>query len=312
MQSNARAHHLLLGLILTACGCHSPYGYQSPYGQGYYGQPPGGPVYTIPPGQTPGGGTYVPGLSPPGISQPQLGQPSQTPTLNPGSTPGSTPPTYDNSGGIKFESPNPQNSAPTFNTNPPASQPDGTTLNRKVPDPTDDTNGLPSANKSPLTPTSSTQINDRNQPFPVSPNDGSQISPVRVEGGSQQPEEISFEEPLQKTSAVQQTSAVQRANLQVASDPNSPYGRDTAHANPQWLRGVVDYDQADGTWQIIYTEFPDQRDVNGGSLTLGNHPDLAKCQNGDVVLVKGGINSAQTDARGKPLYVLDSVKKLSQ
>ena len=87
-----------------------------------------------------------------------------------------------------------------------------------------------------------------------------------------------------------------------------------ADADPdarQWLRGVVDYDSRERTWQIIYSATPDQRDPNGGSLTLGSHPALAGCRSGDIVLVEGAINSSQTDKRGKPLYAIDSVTALT-
>lgn len=280
---------LALGLLATVAGCYSPYGYQSPYGPGLYGQPyQPAPMY-------PGPGTpYVPG----GTTQPGIGTPTPL-------TPSNPPSTYDNgSGGIKFD-------APDFNPNPSGSPPTGNNNsgNRVVPDPgnLDDPSSGPAASNGGLTPTSNSQRIADPDPFEESNNTGSPAPPARVTE-----EEDPFEPPRRLSSEVQpRKGSIQMVSYErPASEPN-PYGRDTKHPNPQWLRGVIDYDARERTWQIIYSATPDRRDPNGGSLTLGPHPDLANCRSGDIVLVEGAINASQTDKRGKPLYALDSVTPLT-
>lgn len=281
-------------------GCYSPYGYQGQYGgPGYYGQPayqtpgyPGGPVYPGSPGQPLGnGGTYVPGGTSPGMSPTPLNPPS----------------TYDNNpGGIRFESPN--NNAPSFEPNPGTGR--GT-----VPDPGDDLkNSNPGASKPTLTPTSGTSQDELSSPFEQTGNsNGGSI------GAPAQPAQLPadadpfFEMPQQqKSSSTSGTSVIQTVSYeQPQAAKLNPFGRDTKHANPTWLRGVIEYDQKQRTWSILYSSNPDPRDLNGGMLTLASHPNLAKCRNGEVVLAEGAIDASQTDARGKSIYVLDNVTPLT-
>lgn len=284
----------LVGLSASLAGCYAPYGYQSPYGPGMYGQPyqpqyPGAPVYTTPPG-TP----YVPG----GTTQPGIGTPTPL-------TPSNPPSTYDsnNNNGIKFDD------APQFNPNPGTTPGGNSGSNRgTVPDPIDDTGSGPAAARPGLQPTSGTQADDLESPFEESNNSGAPAQPARV--GSEQD---LFEPPQRLSSEVEsQSTTIQRVSLKrsVGDAPN-PYGRDQKHANPEWLRGVVDYDAQQRTWQIIYAASPDPRDPNGGSLTLAPHPNLATCRSGDIVLVEGAIDARTTDSRGKPLYAIDAVTPLT-
>ena len=309
MQSSAR--RIILSVSLSAAsltGCYSPYGYQSPYAPGYYGQPPfqspqypGGPALNGP--QGPGlnsDGTYTPGATGSGGGTPT---PLGTPSGNP-------PNTYDNNGGgIKWETPN--NNAPPFNPNPGGSSPSTPSGGNRgtVPDPADDLNSSPpSAKKSGLTPTSNSARDDLQSPFGESSDAGSPSQPARVTS-----EPDLFEPPLQLNSdATSDASAIQTVSLDQPQNrrPN-PYGRDTKHANPTWLRGVIDYDEQERTWFIVYAANVDKFDQNGGSLTLGNHPNLSRCRSGDIVLVEGAINANTTDARGKPIYALDKVTQLT-
>ncbi|MBC8115998.1 MAG: hypothetical protein H7062_16545 [Candidatus Saccharimonas sp.] len=287
---------IAFGLASTMlAGCYSPYGYQGQYGgPGYYGQPayqtpgyPGGPVYPGSPGQPLGnGGIYVPGGTAPGSS------PGMSPTPL-------TPPTYENNGPIRFESPN--SNAPPFNPNP-------------VPDPGDEMKSSnPGASKPTLTPTSGSVEEDLTTPFNQTGNSGGGSTGAPAQP-AQLPTEADpfFEMPQQqKSSATSGTSVIQTVSYeQPQSAKLNPYGRDTKHANPTWLRGVVDYDQKQRTWSILYSANPDPRDSNGGVLTLANHPNLAKCRLGEVILAEGAIDARQTDARGKPIYVLDNVTPL--
>jgi hypothetical protein len=290
---------MLAGLLAFSSGCHSPYGYQSPYPYGQQPVYPGGPGYVIPPGQP-----YVPGGSTPGSGGPTLIPPSGSGTNtydNGGNGSGSGSPA-NTGGGIKFDD------APPFNPNPGSTPPAGDSgSNRVVPDPLEDLNNNsgPAASQPKLSPTSS-QREQLESPFRQESN----------RNGASPPEQLPTEsDPFEvpdKVSSIGEPArtAIQKVNLEVPQRLN-PYGRDTEHANPSWLRGVVNFDPQEKTWQIIYSNKPDSRDRNGGSLTLADHPDLAQCRDGDVVLVEGAIDAGQTDTRGKPVYALDKVTPLT-
>lgn len=282
MQSASLNYLLWAGLVSAIAGCYSPYGYQSPYAPGGYGQPmqpgyPGNPVYTVPQGQPYApGGTIAPGTV------------SPTPI---------TPPTYDNGGTSG------KNDAPPFDANNP---PAGNSGNRTVPLPADDLNGPAASNPGGLQPTSS-QRDNLQSPFQQESNNfGSPAQPANV--GTQ---EDPFEMPDRVSSAAEIPAVIQSVNFESPAERLNPYGRDVKHANPEWLRGVVDYDPQQRTWQITYADQPDPRDPNGGSLTLGKHAALTRCRSGDIVLVEGAIDASQVDRRGKPLYVLDKVTPLT-
>ena len=282
----------------TLSGCYSPYGYQGQYGgPGYYGQPayqtPGyqsGPVVPGSPGQPLGnGGTYVPGGTAPGMSPTPINPPS----------------TYDNGPGINWK--DPKNNAVPFEPNPGTGR--GT-----VPDPGDDPNNSnPGASKPTLTPTSGTVEEDLTTPFGQTGNSTGGSTGTPAQPAELPVEADPFELPQQqKSSATSRATPIQTVSYEPPQTTKlNPFGRDTKHANPTWLRGVIDYDQKLRTWSILYSSNPDPRDPNGGMLTLASHPNLAKCRNGEVVLAEGAIDSSQTDARGKSIYVLDNVTPLT-
>ena len=295
MQSASLKNLVFVGLLASLAGCYSPYGYQSPYGPNPNGQQPmypSVPTYTMPQGQP-----YAPGGNTPGPGSPTMIPPS-----------GSSPPTYDNNntngnnGPIKFD-------APGFNPNPGKSPPAGSSGGNggAVPIPLDDDNGSgPAATKPQLSPTSS-QREEFDFPTRQESNSNRASPPERLSSEPDDP----FELPKQSSSLDGQApAAIQKVNLEAPAGLN-PYGRDAEHANPTWLRGVVNYAPKEQTWQIIYSKKPDPRDQNGGSLTLADHPSLAQCHNGDVVLVEGAIDARQTDSRGKPVYALDKVTPLT-
>lgn len=289
---------IALGLASTTlAGCYSPYGYQGQYGgPGYYGQPAyqGGPVYHGAPGQPLGnGGTYVPGGTSPG----------STPGMSP--TPLNPPSTYDNSPGINWQ--DPKNNAVPFNPNP-------GTGRGSVPDPGDDLNNAnPGASKPTLTPTSGTMPDELSSPFEQTGSSSGGATGIPVQPAQATTEPDPFEMPQQlRSSATAGASPIRTVSYEPPPTAKlNPFGRDTKHANPTWLRGVIDYDQKQRSWSILYSTNPDPRDSNGGMLTLASHPNLAKCRNGEVVLAEGAIDAGQTDARGKPIYVLDNVTPLA-
>lgn len=293
MQSASLRNLVLAAVLVPVAGCQSPYGYQSPYygntPMGTYPQFPSGPVYNT----TPSGPTYVPNGQPGTGGPTPLGAPAQPPS------------TYDNgSGGIKFDNAEP------FKTTPPAGGNRGT-----VPDPQDDLKQDPSASKPDLTPTSSIQRDFQLQPQleQVPDNTGSPIQPANSAEEEEDPfGQPKFSPPKKISSAAEMPSGgIEQVKYESPPKERNPYGRDTAHANPEWLRGVIDFDPQERTWQIVYAATPDPRDRNGGSLTLGNHRDLSKCRNGDIVAVFGAIDASQVDSRGKPIYALDKVQPLA-
>lgn len=292
MQSASLRQIVLVGLLATVGGCYSPYGYQNPYGPAPY--QPYGP-YTQPGGFPPTGQPYVPN------GQPGVGGPT------PLTPPGGSPSTYDNTNGpVKF--PDNNNNAPPFKPTPESGG------NKTVPLPGDEPTGSgPAASNSGLQPTSGQRIS-ADQPLEFD-NVPANDPPAELNPNEAAPPESDpfFEPPVRGTSSRGSNSGViRKVSLEVPAPPRqlNPYGRDKVHANPEWLRGVVDYDRQQRTWQIIYSANPEARDPNGGTLTLGSHPGLSRCRSGDVVLVEGAIDSSQLDARGKPVYVLDNITPL--
>ncbi len=89
------------------------------------------------------------------------------------------------------------------------------------------------------------------------------------------------------------------------SETPNPYEYD--HKNYRWLRGKVDYDERDKTWNIIYSLTPDQHEKFGGSMTLVDHPDLQKLRTDDVVLLEGKIDPDALDRTGKAKYRIEKV-----
>jgi hypothetical protein len=161
-----------------------------------------------------------------------------------------------------------------------------------------------------LTPTSSLQQDSLDSAFEQQP---------RRTPAAQPPATLEFEEedPFEMPDRVSGANyapgaAIQNVNFEAADgEALNPYGRDMKHANPEWLRGVLEFNPKERAWQITYAERPDPRDPNGGTMTLGHHASLTRCRTGDIVVVDGAIDASRTDSRGKPLYVLDSVIPLA-
>ncbi|MBW3538981.1 MAG: hypothetical protein KY476_01800 [Planctomycetes bacterium] len=82
-----------------------------------------------------------------------------------------------------------------------------------------------------------------------------------------------------------------------------PYAHDPEY---RWLRGVVDYDRTNETWNIIYDLEPAASDRWGGTLTLVDDPLLARLRDGDVVLIEGRVDASTRDRTGrKPRYRIE-------
>ncbi len=82
--------------------------------------------------------------------------------------------------------------------------------------------------------------------------------------------------------------------------PN-PYGYDAVGYS--WLRGLVDFDETQKAWVLIYNPTPSDRDLYKGHITLIDNGQLKKLQNNQVVLVEGQVDANLCDAAtGKPQY----------
>ncbi len=75
-----------------------------------------------------------------------------------------------------------------------------------------------------------------------------------------------------------QGNAVQRPN---------PYGYDAVAY--RWLRGIVDFDEQQQRWILIYNPNPGPRDTYKGQIALINNGQLQNIHNNDVVLVEGQV-----------------------
>jgi hypothetical protein len=80
-----------------------------------------------------------------------------------------------------------------------------------------------------------------------------------------------------------------------------PYGYDQNEY--RWLRGVVDYDETDKSWHILYAPKPAREDKFGGAIRLLPHQALDTLHAGDVVKIQGEVDyDSRETATGKPQY----------
>ncbi len=87
-----------------------------------------------------------------------------------------------------------------------------------------------------------------------------------------------------------------------------PYGR--AQNGRAWFRGLVDYDEQEKSWYLIYNPEPDASDKHGGTISLVDHPHLKLFTPDDVVLVEGDFDLSETDHYGNPKYRAAVVRRL--
>ena len=93
---------------------------------------------------------------------------------------------------------------------------------------------------------------------------------------------------------------------QATDDTKRPYGHD---AQFQWIKGVLDYDDANKTWVIMYDDNPSPADRLGGELTLAEHRLLERVRPNDAVRIEGSFDQFEKDANGKPVYLITRLKK---
>jgi len=265
-------------MVVATSGCIYHGGY--PYGYG-----PGPSVMPQQPWPTYQPGTYpAPGGYPNYNPAPTFGNPTPI-NVDPSGQPTTTDPNAPNT----YKDGN--NSAPTFNPTP----------NNGVPNPSDD--GTPTGSNTPLlTPTKTSQMknNDLSSPF-----DESTRLPRNFSSEAIAEEEPDFHPPVIQTSGVND-GGLQQANRQDVS------GRPFGHAPRfEWLKGTVEFDEPAQTWVIMYDDNPRPSDKLGGEVSLIDHPALQNLQDGEVVQIEGSIDPTAKDWRGKSVYRIKKLRKLS-
>ena len=301
MKSVKSASQLLAGVVLVfATGCYAWYPYGYGY-QGYYGAPPAGTplpqgAYLAPPDFSANGGQ--PAAPPPKtFSEPQEDWKQHSPD-----------------GEGKIEAFRPESSGNLNN-------------NQSVPQPRDvgEAAGPAGASSFPM----------RAEPGDQFPLRVPDPSPIELEGiddlnAAREPSNMSdfqagptlaLGEPdtggVQRVSAqtdlflapipVKSVSSTRSLNENTQSVPNEVSPFDYDRKNYSWLRGVVDFDEQNKTWHLMYSQMPEPKDVYGGDIALIDHPDLAHLRDSDVVLVEGAIDANVPDRLGKASY---RIKKL--
>lgn len=258
--------------LLTLAGCYSSYGHPTynPYGPG------------------------VPTYSPQAV--PQFGPPvgSPTPVYPNGTFPGGS---FAPSGGSTFPSdnltptPDPNSSFPStnsgdgfspsngFNSSPPSG---GTGLVPRYGDPET------------LPPARSGNTFDSN------------TTPFSSDGAAFQPQPAASQPVGMRYEPTRSDSRLQLAAHQ-ASSASNPYGYDAT--GYRWLKGLVDYDEEQRAWLLIYDTTPDSQDIYRGQITLFGSSLLAQLQNNEFVMVEGRVDNSVRDAgTGKPQYRVETLR----
>ena len=138
-------------------------------------------------------------------------------------------------------------------------------------------------------------------------NSETSVSQVRYERASQIPEQqlaarqTSPTETWPVAAAASESLAPPAAMEPMTQKKPNPYGYDAV--GYRWLRGIVDFDEKQHAWIIVYNPSPGPKDVYKGQLTLLDNGLLQKMQNNDVVLVEGQIDPAAPEpGTGKPQF----------
>ena len=143
------------------------------------------------------------------------------------------------------------------------------------------------------------------EPFSVIPQRGQsgQGGPVLTQ--HQQPQSAGFQTAV---SPAPQRRTVARTSATTAPSSN-PFAYDASQY--RWLRGVVAYDQASNSWQMVYSASPETDDKLGGSVTLVPDQRLKSLRNNEVVLIKGQVDNSSRDQFGKPRYRVQQISRVT-
>lgn len=119
------------------------------------------------------------------------------------------------------------------------------------------------------------------------------------------------------TSAESRLSGRRGTNNQTHGIDGEPASAGTTnyayHANYQWLKGKLEYSPASRRWKLRYIPLDGNTDGFGGSVILGNPPQLTGFNPGDWVLVRGQVTADPADAGGfSPPYELASVERVAK
>ena len=305
MLSIARLSALLLAIPLAGCQSYNPYGYggyPSTYGPAPspYGSPYGAPG-AVPQGAVPGYPTTVPAS--PGYYPSNGSSPSMTPVPNQ---------SYNND-------------APAFNSGAAAGggklvpeYSDPATLGKpeEFGDPAD-FNANPSTgfNEPKGTPARQVAFAENALGETAPADSGATASGATASGATvnaaadSASAEIAatdnaFEDPAPFQPVSFETDAAGESD---APQPN-PYAHDAQ--NFRWFRGVVDFDEEEQAWFLVYNPEPDGSDKFGGVISLLHHPQLNVLRRNDVVLVEGGFSPDKQDRFGKPKFAVQHAAQL--
>ena len=266
-----------LGGLMIA-GCYAPYR-PAPYNP-YSG---GIPVYpqTVPvqPQFAPPGGTVAPGGTFPPANSFDGGL---TPTPDPGAG-GTFPPSNSGTTPYNFDPNLPSNSSPGL-----------------VPNYGDPETLPPSSG-------SGTFEGDNREPFrsdgaSFQPNDATQaVGSVRFERdtASRELQLTAHQPPTAESEPVVFTSdeMFQSAeNTAIVTQKPNPYGYDAV--GYRWLRGIVDFDEKEQSWILIYNPAPGPQDAYKGQIMLVDNGQMRNIKSNDVVLVEGQVDLST----GRPHY----------
>jgi hypothetical protein len=335
----------LLALSAAGCQTYAPYGYG---GQGNYSYPvyqPGAVVpYNGPVNGVPGtmqGGVILPGQTfPQGGPPPGAFGPGGAPPFNPGANPAYQLPPVNRSPGFGV---NPQIGvqgvdAAGDNFGPPGQFPGAGANTPNPPNPLTRPK-MPADERFPAVPdypdpTSQPASSVRPRTGPPKGAFGGESIQDDMDAGrreTQKLKEIETEDPLvpaaalpKKTSMIihdgdeqflpplnsqgGQPQIIQTAQHTERAPAHRPYGR--AGNRQAWFRGVVDFDEQEKTWYLIYNPNPDEDDERGGIVTLLDHPNLQFVRGDDTVLIEGVFVPDATDRYGHPRYRINTIKRL--
>ena len=214
-----------------------------------------------------------------------------------------------NGGSQLAPTPDPNNSFPPSGTNdfnpelPPPTGGTGGTGNSYVPEYTDPNSLPPSSGGGSFGGGAETFPQDGAS---FQPETGDAVSQIRYERTPQAQElQLTAHQtsPMETwpVAAAAESPAPQAPGARIPKEKPNPYGYDAV--GYRWLRGIVDFDEKQHAWMIIYNPTPGPNDAYQGQLTLLDNGLLQKMQNYDVVLVEGQIDPAAPEpGTGKPQY----------
>jgi hypothetical protein len=297
MPSRHSISRLVCALALLAlAGCYSPYRYApySPYGSGIPMYNQGVPVQQFGPPVGSPTPVYPNGTFPPSGSQFNNGGLSPTPDPAGG---GTFPPSNNNGFG-------PPTSGGGFNSNnlPPTTGGSGLVPNEGY---YGDPGNLPSSGTGSFGNENITPFGPDGANFQRDSSTEA-VSRVQYEPGSRTRElqltahQTSPPETFTKTEPFTDETLAVRGSPNLEKKPN-PYGYDAV--GYRWLRGIVDFDESQKAWVLIYNPVPGPNDSYQGQITLIDNGQLRKLKNNSVVLVEGQVETTSRDpGTGKPQY----------